>query len=85
MFSYTIMFSVEDLSREIVDLAAHLDAATHRLLTCIRQFDEGGGSAVERRRETSVPRWSGVSPRSQAGSRCNSQAPRTGRAPNAYP
>jgi len=37
------MFSVEDLSREIADLAAHLDAATHRLLTCIRQFDEAGG------------------------------------------
>jgi hypothetical protein len=36
-------FSVEDLSREIADLAAHLDAATHRLLTCIRQFDEPGG------------------------------------------
>jgi len=58
MFSYAIMFSVEDLSREIVDLAAHPDAATHRLLTCIRQFDEASGSAVERRRETSVPRWS---------------------------
>jgi hypothetical protein len=37
------MLSVEDLSREIADLAAHLDAATHRLLTCIRQFDEAGG------------------------------------------
>jgi len=37
------MFSVEDLSREIADLAAHMDAATHRLLTCIRQFDEVGG------------------------------------------
>jgi hypothetical protein len=37
------MFSVEDLSREIADLAAHMDAATHRLLTCIRQFDEAGG------------------------------------------
>ena len=37
------MFSVEDLGREIADLAAHLDAATHRLLTCIRQFDEAGG------------------------------------------
>ena len=37
------MFSVEDLSREIADLAAHLDAAAHRLLTCIRQFDEEGG------------------------------------------
>jgi hypothetical protein len=37
------MFSVEDLSREIADLAAHLDAAAHRLLTCIRQFDEAGG------------------------------------------
>ena len=37
------MFSVEDLSREIADLAAHMDPATHRLLTCIRQFDEAGG------------------------------------------
>ena len=37
------MLSVEDLSREIADLAAHVDAATHRLLTCIRQFDEAGG------------------------------------------
>jgi hypothetical protein len=37
------MFSVEDLSREIANLAAHMDAATHRLLTCIRQFDEAGG------------------------------------------
>ena len=37
------MLSVEDLSREIADLAAHLDAAAHRLLTCIRQFDEAGG------------------------------------------
>ncbi|MGA7741540.1 MAG: DUF222 domain-containing protein [Polyangia bacterium] len=37
------MFSVEDLSREIANLAAHLDAATHRLLTCIREFDEAGG------------------------------------------
>jgi len=37
------MLSVEDLSREIADLAAHMDAATHRLLTCIRQFDEAGG------------------------------------------
>ena len=37
------MFSVEDLSREIADLAAHMDAATHRLLTCIRQFDGAGG------------------------------------------
>jgi hypothetical protein len=41
------MFSVEDLRREIADLAAHLDAATHRLLTCIRQFDEAGGWYVE--------------------------------------
>ena len=37
------MVSVEDLSREIAALAAHLDAATYRLLTCIRQFDEAGG------------------------------------------
>ncbi len=30
---------------EIAELAAHLDAATHRLLTLIRRFDEAGGWA----------------------------------------
>jgi hypothetical protein len=34
------MLSVEDLDREIAELAARMDAATHRLLECIRQFDE---------------------------------------------
>jgi len=33
----------EDLGQEIADLSARLDAATHRLLTCIRQFDEKCG------------------------------------------
>jgi len=33
------MLSVEDLGREIAELAARMDAATHRLLECIRQFD----------------------------------------------
>jgi hypothetical protein len=33
------MFTVEELGREIAELAVHLDAATHRLLECIRQFD----------------------------------------------
>ena len=33
------MLSVEDLCREIAELAARMDAATHRLLECIRQFD----------------------------------------------
>jgi hypothetical protein len=33
----------EDLGQEIAELAARLDAATHRLLTCIRQFDEQCG------------------------------------------
>ena len=37
------MFSVEELGLEIASLSAHLDAATHRLLTCIRQFDEQCG------------------------------------------
>jgi hypothetical protein len=37
------MVSVEELGQEIASLSAHLDAATHRLLTCIRQFDEAGG------------------------------------------
>jgi hypothetical protein len=33
------------LGDEIAELAAHVDAATHRLLTLIRQFDEAGGWA----------------------------------------
>ncbi len=35
----------ERLGDEIAELAAHLDAATQRLLTLIRQFDEVGGWA----------------------------------------
>lgn len=37
------MDNVEHLGEEIADLSAHLDAATHRLLECIRRFDEAGG------------------------------------------
>ena len=37
------MTSKEELGQEIASLSAHLDAATHRLLECIRQFDEAGG------------------------------------------
>ena len=37
------MFSVEELGQEIAVLAVHIDAATHRLLECIRHFDEAGG------------------------------------------
>jgi len=33
----------QDLAREIATLSAYLDAATHRLLECIRSFDESGG------------------------------------------
>ena len=33
------MSTVEELGQEIAELAVHLDAATHRLLECIRQFD----------------------------------------------
>jgi hypothetical protein len=33
----------EELGQEIAELSARLDAATHRLLTCIRQFDEQCG------------------------------------------
>src|SRR6185295_2027215 len=35
----------ERLADEIAELAAHLDAATHRLLTLIRRFDDAGGWA----------------------------------------
>jgi hypothetical protein len=34
---------LECLGEQIAELAAHLDAATHRLLTAIREFDERGG------------------------------------------
>ncbi len=37
------MTNKEQLGEEIASLAAHLDAATHRLLECIRQFDEANG------------------------------------------
>ncbi len=37
------MDNVEQLGQEIASLSAHLDAATHRLLECIRGFDEACG------------------------------------------
>jgi hypothetical protein len=37
------MVTVEELGQEIASLSAHLDAGTHRLLQCIRHFDEAGG------------------------------------------
>lgn len=37
------MDNVEELGEEIAGLSAHLDAATHRLLECIRRFDEACG------------------------------------------
>ena len=37
------MSTVDELEEEIASLAAHLDAATARLLSCIRGFDEQGG------------------------------------------
>jgi hypothetical protein len=37
------MNNTEELAQEIATLSAHLDAATHRLLECIRSFDESGG------------------------------------------
>ncbi len=37
------MTPIEQLAQEIASLSAHLDAATHRLLECIRRFDEAGG------------------------------------------
>jgi hypothetical protein len=36
----------DQLADEIAEVASHIDAATHRLLTLIRRFDEGGGWAV---------------------------------------
>jgi hypothetical protein len=36
------MDNLQALGEEIARIAAHLDAATHRLLTCVRRFDESG-------------------------------------------
>ena len=36
---------VDRLADEIAEVASHIDAATHRLLTLIRRFDEGSGWA----------------------------------------
>jgi hypothetical protein len=37
------METLEELELEIASLSSHLDAATHRLLECIRRFDEALG------------------------------------------
>jgi hypothetical protein len=43
------------LGEEIARIAAHLDAATHRLLTCVRRFDESG--EWERQGALSCAHW----------------------------
>ena len=37
------MDNVEELGEEIASLSAHLDAGAHKLLECIRRFDEAKG------------------------------------------
>jgi hypothetical protein len=49
------MSTVEELGQEIAELAVHLDAATHRLLECIRQFD--AECAWEPQRAVSCAHW----------------------------
>jgi hypothetical protein len=39
----SVMGSIDELGQEIASLSAHIDAATHHLLECIRLFDEAGG------------------------------------------
>jgi Domain of unknown function (DUF222) len=39
--------AIDALADEIADMAAHLDAAMHRLLTLIREFDRSGGWAQQ--------------------------------------
>jgi hypothetical protein len=41
------MLTVEELGQEIAELAVHLDAVTHRLLECVRQFDAECGWAAQ--------------------------------------
>jgi hypothetical protein len=48
VLTYSISMGIgENLGQEIAELSARLDAATHRLLTCIRQFDEQGDWAEQ--------------------------------------
>ena len=49
------MDSIDQLGDEIGELAARLDSATHRLLACIRAFDEAGG--WERQGAVSCAHW----------------------------
>ncbi len=49
------MATAAELADEIASLAAHLDAATARLLCCIREFDEDGG--WERQGAVSCAHW----------------------------
>jgi hypothetical protein len=49
------MSSTDQLAEEIATLAAHLDAATGRLLSCIRVFDQEGG--WERQGAVSCAHW----------------------------
>jgi hypothetical protein len=49
------MLADDDLANEIATLSAHLDAATQRLLACIRAFDESGG--WERQGAVSCAHW----------------------------
>ena len=51
------METCDELAREIATLSAHIDAATHRLLACIRSFDETGGW-----HEQAAPRVSAETP-----------------------
>jgi hypothetical protein len=37
------MEHTEEMAQEIAAVSAHIDAAIHRLLKCIRSFDETGG------------------------------------------
>jgi hypothetical protein len=39
----TVVKNTENLAEEIAALSARLDAATHRLLECARDFDQAAG------------------------------------------
>ncbi|MBP9089239.1 MAG: hypothetical protein KBG15_24165 [Kofleriaceae bacterium] len=38
-----VAIDVDALGEQIAELSAHIDAAMHRLLTAIREFDIGAG------------------------------------------
>jgi len=76
---------IEALGDEIATLAAHIHAATHRLLVLLAEFDRRGGWELEGHHSCATGRFRTASTSAQPGRRCAPRAavldlPRTGAA-----